>query len=189
MTELIHSVRNSLASGERTFRLSNDALCWTEFGRAQRCLAYADIRAMQLVSYASPIGRALQCMLRSKAGGKIKLRSAHYRGLGDFEDRTNTYGPFIRALAGRIGAANPDATFIAGSTGLWILWLVVGLIWVGVVGLLSLALFETSLLGTLAIALGFGAVFPPLIWREVRSGGAKTFDPHTPPGTLLGEAS
>jgi len=187
MTERTHRVRNALTSGERTFTLTDDALCWTEVGRPKGRLAYADIRAIQLISYASPIGTALQCTLRSKAGGKVKLRSAHYRGLGDFEDRTKTYAPLVQALAGRIDAANPDATFIAGSTGLWILWLVVGLIWVGVIAFLSLALFATSLLGTLAVALGFGAICLPLIWHEVAGGGAKTFDPHAPPGALLGD--
>jgi len=143
---------------------------------------------MQLISYASPIGLALQCTLLSRSGDKIKLRSAHYRGLGDFEDRTATYAPFVRALAAQVATSAPDAKFIAGSTGLWILWLIVGLIWLGVLALFSLSLFEWSLLGGLAMALGLGAICLPLIWRGVREGGARTFDPKAPPAALIGAA-
>ena len=187
MTERTHRVRNGLTSGDRTFRLAGDALCWTEPGKPEGRLAFADIGTMQLISYASPIGRALQCTLKSKAGGKVRIRSAHYLSLGDFEDRTETYAPFVRNLAGKIDAANPDAAFVAGSTGFWILWLVVGFIWVGVVALLALAFFDLPLLGALTSALVLGAVCLPLIWREVRGGGARPFDPKSPPAALLGE--
>lgn len=163
-------------------------MCWTEPGRPGRCLAYADIREMQLISYASPIGQALQCMLRSRSGEKVKLRSAHYRGLGDFEDRAATYVPFVRALAAQIAAAAPEATFVAGSTGLWILWLAVGLIWLSVLAIFSLAIFDLPLLESLAVALGLGAVCVPLIWHEVSKGGARTFDPKAPHAALLGAA-
>lgn len=193
MTEWAHSVRNGIVSGERTYRLAQDALCWTETGRSDGRLAYADARAMQMISYASPIGRALQCKVTSTAGDKVLLRSAHCLSLGAFEDRTDSYGPLVRELAKRIHKANPGAAFVAGSTGLWIVWLVVGLLWVGAIALLAAALFETvfdaPLLGSFAVALGVCAVCLPLIWREVRSGGSKRFDPLAPPDGLLGSAA
>ena len=164
MTEWAHSVRNGIVSGERTYRLAQDALCWTETGRSDGRLAYADARLMQLISYASPIGRALQCKVTSTAGDKVLLRSAHYLSLGAFEDRTDSYGPLVRELAKRIHKANPGAAFVAGSTGLWLVWLVVGLLWVGAIALLAAALFETvfdaPLLGSFAVALGVG------LWRQ-----------------------
>lgn len=193
MTEWAHRVRNSMFGAERTYRLTPEALCWTETGKSDGRLAYADARAMQLISYASPIGRALQCKVTSAAGDRALLRSAHYLSLGAFEDRTDSYGPFVRELARRIHKTNPGATFVAGSTGLWILWLAVGLLWVGVIALLAAALFETvfdaPLLGSFAVALGVCAVCLPLIWREVRSGGSTRFDPLAPPEALLGGAA
>lgn len=190
MTEWTHRVRNSLIDGERTYRLTPDALCWTETGRSDGRLAYADARSMQLISYVSPIGRALQCKVRGATGEKALLRSAHYRKLGNFEDRTDSYGPFARELAKRIYEANPKAAFIAGSTGLWLMWLTVGVIWVGAVALIAAALFEAMfdapLLASFAVALGVCAICLPLIWREVRSGGSRPFDPLAPPEALLG---
>ena len=190
MTEWAYSVRNGIFGGDRAYRLSPDALCWTESGKDDGRLAYADTRAMQLVSYASPIGRALQCKVTSTADDKVLLRSAHYLSLGNFEDRTDSYRPFVHELAKRIDAGNPKAEFIAGSTGLWIMWLAVGLLWVGVIALLAAALFETifdaSLLASFAVALGVCVACVPLIWREVRSGGRQRFEALAPPEELLG---
>lgn len=190
MTVRAYSVRNGIFGGERAYRLTPDALCWTESGTNDGRLAYADTRAMQLISYASPIGRALQCKLTSETGGRVLLRSAHYLSLGNFEDRTDSYRPFVCELTKRIDAANPKADFIAGSTGLWIMWIAVGLLWVGVIALLAAALFESifdaSLLGSFAVALGVCAACLPLLWREVRSGGRQRFDALAPPEELLG---
>jgi hypothetical protein len=105
-------------------------------------MAYADMRDMRLIGYTSLIGEAFQCTLRARGGGNVKIRSAHYRSFGNFEDRTDTYAPFVRELANRIAAQVPGARFIAGSTALWIVWLVLGVLCAIVVGLLILSLFE-----------------------------------------------
>jgi len=189
MNETSYRVRNGVLGGERRYRLSRDALCWTESGKTDRRLPYADTRSMQLVSYASPAGRALQCKLTSKTGDKVIVRSAHYLDLGEFEDRSESYGPFLRELARRIHAANPDTRFTAGSTLFWILWLAIAAIWAVVIAFFSVALFETSLLGGLAVALSLGAICVPLIWHEVRQGGSRSFDPLDPPEALAGPAA
>jgi hypothetical protein len=187
MTVPAHSVRNSLADKERSFTLDEDALRWTEAGGGQERLPYADVRDMRLIAYASPIGESFQCTLRGKSGGKIKLRSAHYASLNNFEDRTATYGPFVRALAARIAAAEPDARFIAGSTGLWIVWLIVGVLFLGVAVLLVLSLFEgLPPAGPWIAAVAVCAIAAPWMWRRVKGGGAQSFDPKAPPPALLG---
>ncbi|MDJ0513249.1 MAG: hypothetical protein QNJ62_07370 [Methyloceanibacter sp.] len=189
MTDGAYRVRNGIFGAERRYRLTRDALCWAESGRSDGRLAYADTRSMRLMSYASPIGRALQCTLKSKSGEKIIIRSAHYLDLGEFEDRSARYGPFVRELSARIGKASPNAQFTAGSTLFWIAWIVVAAIWAVVLALFSAALFDVSLLAGLTIALGLGAICLPLIWHEVRQGGSRGFDPLNPPGDLLGAQS
>ena len=194
MTVPAHSVRNSLIDKERTFTLGPNALCWTDAGRAQGKggqgqMAYADVRDMRLIAYASPLGEAYQCTVRGKTGGKIKLRSAHYRSLNNFEDRTETYSAFVKALAGRIAAVAPEAKFIAGSTGLWMVWLIVGVLMLGLVVLLVLSLFEgLPPAGPWVIALVVCLIAVPWTWRRIREGAAKTFDPEAPPPALLGQS-
>jgi hypothetical protein len=180
-----HSVRNSLFGNERAFTLGEDALHWRDTaGEGQ--MPYADVRDMRLIGYASPIGEALQCTVRARWHGKIKIRSAHYRGLGDFEDRSGTYGPFVAALAKRIAARAPEARFIAGSTALWIAWLVIGVLMAIVVGLLILSLFggAPAAQGIMAVAICLAAV--PLAIRRIRKDRARTFNPDAPPQALLG---
>lgn len=157
MTAPAHSVRNGLADKERSFTLDEDALCWTDAGGGKGRMPNADVRDMRLIAYTSPIGETFQCTLRGTSG-KVKLRSAHYASLNNFENRTATYAPFVRALAGKIAAAAPDAKFIAGSTGLWIAAIVVC------------------------------AIAVPWMWRRITQGGAKHFDPKAPPPALLGQA-
>lgn len=186
MSEPTHTVRNSLADKERTFMLGPDALRWTDAGGAGR-LAYEDVRDMRLIAYTSPIGETFQSTLRGRNGSKIKLRSAHYRSLNNFEDRTVTYAPFIRALAPRIAAAAPDAKFIAGSTSLWIVWLILGVLCLGVALLLLLSLFEgLPPAGAWVIAIGVCIAAAPFAWRRIREGGARNFDPAAPPPELIG---
>jgi hypothetical protein len=97
MTELAHTVHNSLIDKERTFTLGADALHWRDAaGEGQ--IAYADVSDMRLIGYTSLIGEAFQCTLRARGGGKVKIRSAHYRNLGNFE------GPHGNLHAVRQGA-------------------------------------------------------------------------------------
>jgi hypothetical protein len=186
MTEPTHTVRNSLADKMRTFTLGPDALHWTDDG-GEGQLAYRDVRVLRLIAYTSPIGETFQCTLRGRNGDKIKLRSAHYQSLNNFEDRTATYAPFMRALAPRIAAATPDAKFIAGSTALWTVWLILGVLCLGVVLLLILSLVEgLPPAGAWVIAIGVCIAAVPLAWRRIREGGANRFDPTALPPELIG---
>ena len=189
MTAPIHSVRNSLIDKERTFTLGPEGFRWSAKGGADGHMPYAEVRDMRLIAYTSPIGETFQCTVRARTGGKAKLRSAHYRSLGNFEDRTGTYGPFVKALAERVAVAAPDAKFIAGSTGLWILWLIVGVLLLGLFVILILSMFEVlPPAGPWIIAVAVCLIAVPWAWRRLREGAAKTFDPAAPPAALLGQS-
>jgi len=186
MPEPVHSVRNSLIDKERSFSLGADALHWRDAAGEGR-MPYAEVRDMRLIGYTALIGEALQCTLRDRNGGKVKIRSAHYRSLGNFEDRTATYAPFVAGLAKRIAAQAPDAKFIAGSTALWIVWLVLGVLCAIVVGLLILSLFDgvpPAAPAIMAVVICIAAV--PIAVHRIRSDRARRFDPETPPQDLLG---
>ncbi|HUU66307.1 MAG TPA: hypothetical protein VMW57_03370 [Methyloceanibacter sp.] len=187
MTEPTNTVRNSLAEKARTLTLGPDALHWSDASGGESHLAYKDVRDLRLIAFALPVGETFQCTLRGKKGDKVKLRSAHYQSLNNFEDRTATYAPFIRSLAPRIAAAAPDAKSIAGSTALWIVWLILGLLCLGVVLLLILSLFEgLPPVGAWVIAIGVCIASVPLAWRRIREGSAHSFDPAAPTPELIG---
>jgi len=186
MTEPTHTVRNSLIDKERTFALRSDAVHWSDAG-GQGQMAYADVQDMRMISYPSTGGECCQCTLRDRSGNKVKLRSQHYRSLNNFENRSDTYAPFVRALAQRIAQRAPKAEFIAGSTVMWIVWLILGVL-CALVGVLVV----TSLIdgmpplgaGIMAVAICLAAM--PVAWRKIKEGRANTFDPASPPRDLLG---
>ena len=188
MTTPTHSVRNSLADKERSFTLGPDALHWSDAGGGGR-MPYGNVRDVRLIAYTSPIGETYQCTLRANTGDKVKLRSAHCVSLNNFEDRGASYAPFVRALISRIAAAAPHAKFIASSTALWIVWLIVGLLGLGVFVLLILSMFEgLPAAGPWVVAIAVCVIAASWAWRRAREGAAKTFDPAAPPPALLGQS-
>jgi hypothetical protein len=185
MPQPSHTVRNSLASKERTYHLSTDALQWEADGSQVR-VAYADIDQMQLISYANFGGMQGQCTLHTRSGEKICIRSHHYAGLNNFEDRSATYAPFITGLARQIASSSPNARFVKGSTGLVVVWLVVLALCAGTATVLAIALLEDTPIPVQTIAgVAVIATFGTIAWRMVRGNDQTGFDPADIPSELL----
>jgi hypothetical protein len=186
MAEPAFTDRNSLIDRELTFRLGPEAITWLE-GNRQIKIDYADVGSVKLVSYGSFGGMQTQCTLRAKPGGKLKLRSHSYVSLGLFEDRSEDFAAFVRELFRRIHAANSSAKFRAGSTGAWIVWLVLLVMMLGIFALVIASLLEGSSLPAGAMgSITALVIFLPLAWHLVRGGWGKNFDPGNPPPDTLG---
>lgn len=186
MTALTHTTRNSLADKQRSYTLGNDALHWTDKDGGGE-IGYADVSKVRLNSYPSTDGDFYQVKLSARRGKGLKIRSHDNARLGVFEDKTQTYTPFVRELLRRIAASAGETRFLAGSSGLWIVWLVVAVLWM--LGLLLMAALlisgvENYFSLVFAITLLFSVA--PFIFKAVRKGGAKTFDPANPPAELIG---
>ncbi|WP_141693810.1 hypothetical protein [Methyloligella halotolerans] len=182
-------MRNAIVDRERIWLLEPDALGWRDDKGRQGRMPYADIASLQLIDYASFDGRIYQCAVQRRSGSGVKIRSHSYVSLGRFEDRLATYAPFIRELAGRVADANPEAEFIAGSTGLWIVWTVVGLLAIVMLGFFfaSFGAGGPSVNGTIMVVVIL-LVGGPIIWRQLKYGKAKSFDPRAVPPELIGDA-
>jgi hypothetical protein len=111
-------------------------------------------------------------------GAAETIRSTHYRGFADFEDRSATYVPFVRGLAARVAAANPGCRFLAGKRPLvyWaehifllamILLLVLVLGLVGEVGLSTLVWIKLSII----------VAFVPIMILYTRKNWPRRLDP------------
>jgi hypothetical protein len=174
MNEPTHEVRASLLDKRRLYRLGDDALHWQDAEREGQ-LAYADIVQVRLINYPSIGGNNGQCTVSDRSGKKLKIRSHHYESLGSFEDRSETYVPFVRALSLRVASAAPNARLVEGSTVMWVVWLVL-LLLVGLTAvLLLLAVLEGITLAGGAIgALVALVIFAPSVWRMVRQGRTRS---------------
>jgi hypothetical protein len=182
MTDVIHRVRNSLATRERAYSLGPEALQWSEDGGASGQVPYRDISRVQLIRYAGADGPYGQCTLRERRGRKLVFRAQHYVSLGNFEARPDSYRALVTGLCRRVAAANPQAEFIRGNTGLRILWIVVLMVVLLCALLVALVLLElagydlrawSGLISLLVLA--------ALAWKAVRINKVVTFDPEQPP--------
>lgn len=181
MTTIVHEVRPSLLGATYSYRLEDDVLHW-QAGRSKGHIAFADITRIRLVTYVADGETQGQCTLKQRSGKPLKIRTHHYNGLGDFENRTPTYRPFIRELCRRVATASPQARFLAGSTVMWYVWIALIVLCSVVSVLLVLALLggAPSLFELMfGLTIMVGAI--PFVWRQIRRGGQNEFDPQDPP--------
>ncbi len=190
MIEIQYSSRPNAFSPEQVLRLEGDSLILIEQGKAKQ-LALADVVRVRLLvspglrSYGNEVMPVSGiCKLRTRDGGKRTLTSLHYRGIGQIEDRSDSYAPFIEALLPRIAAANPAAVFLSGmSMGLWILWIFVLLGNLAVLAMMIWTGWDAAMRREWIIPafcvlgiLGFGRVAPRL-FRIVVHGRSRPFRP------------
>lgn len=181
MTKTEHIVRASMLDTARTYHIGDDALNWQD-DRTNGRIAFTEVAKIVLIDYPSIGGSQGQCVVRSRSGKKLKIRSHHYESLGSFEDRSLTYRHFVRELCRRVAVAAPDARFVTGSTVLWFVWLTL-LVLCALVG----SLVVWALVGEVSFPLGSVAAiavliaFGPIVWRMVREGPSQSFDPNDPP--------
>ena len=185
MDEPTYVNRISLLDRERVYQLGPDAIAWRDRGESRK-IAYRDFTDIRVIKYPSFGGDHSQCTLRSGSSGKVVLRSHAYVSLGLFDDRTDSYLPFVMALFRNIHAANPAASFRAGSTGLWVMWIILLALALGILFLVVLELMGGASLATGAIGAVFALlIFLPGAWRIARRGKGTPFDPDDPPPALL----
>ncbi len=185
MDEPTYVNRISLLDRERVFQLGPDAIAWHDRGEAKK-IYYRDVIGVRLIKYPSFGGDHSQCTLHSGSNGKIVLRSHAYIRLGSFDDRTDSYLPFVRALFRRIHAANPAASFRAGNTGLWVVWIILLALGLGILFLVVLELIggATPAKGVTGAVVAL-LIFIPGAWRIARRGKGTSFDPEDPPSAVL----
>lgn len=186
MPSVTHEVRNSLIDPTRTFKLDENGVSWSEpKGSQQR--GYSDITSVHLISYPNTGGLQYQCTLADRTGKKTKIRSHHYVSLGNFEDRSDSYGPFIRELVARLGSQGHAVKFYQGSNIMRAVWTVLFTL-----SVLILVGYVFALIGGAGRSWGVIApmtviaLFLPVTWTMIGRSVAGTFDPKTPPSGLLG---
>ena len=117
MDAISYSFRASILSREVTWTLSGDAL--TSSSAAH--VLYSKIASIRL--HGVPGAGAERCLIKPVHGRAIVLVGRHFLGFGRFEDRSDSFDPFIAALVLRVAAANPGALLVRGMPRvLWCFW-------------------------------------------------------------------
>jgi hypothetical protein len=189
-----HRLRETLlATGERIYRLEDDRLSVIEPDGAERTIELAAIRKVALGANPGRYNAFRHVATLSLADGTtLRMSNCHFRGLADFEDRSDSYRAVMEALLGRLAQAQPQLPVRTGSTPLAYWTQVIG------VALLFLALAYVLLAFLpaggpsawqwlkLAIIVGMLPVF--VLWlrvRRPRHGTAAVLPPGSlPPASL-----
>lgn len=109
--------RASVLEGEREYRVEADHLVVREPGKAERRLAWAEVRSVRLgfAPTEQKLGRYVMT-LDFASRERLELDNMHWRGFGDFEDRSEAYRAFAERALERIRALSPDVAAYAGAS-------------------------------------------------------------------------
>jgi hypothetical protein len=103
--------------GEREWRVGADALSTRGVSGKERRLAWRDVGCVRLChspTLSKPHRYVFE--IQPKRGPKIVIDNTHYLGPWRYEERSETYGPFVRAAIDRIIVENPRAHALIGET-------------------------------------------------------------------------
>ncbi len=108
---------NRAARGEREWRVEDDALVTRGGSGNVRRTKWSEIVSVRLYHDPTP-QKPFRYMFALKPRDKvtIEIDNAHYVGPGQFEDRSDTYTPFVRAALARVAERSPKAMALMGET-------------------------------------------------------------------------
>ena len=181
MESLVFKGRPHAASGERTYELSATHLTVSEPVASARRIPLSEIEEVALSYMGTGQGRTY-CNIKTRRHGTIHIRSHHFAGLGAFEDRHESFDPFLSALCRAVAEKNPKATFHSGSWLYFGIWFAVFLIAAGfAIGFLNQILstgdFEAE--PVMGVVVGIGLACTAL--AAALANKVEPFDPKEPP--------
>lgn len=183
-----YSFRSNAFVGERTYRLTDDALVVEEVGKP---LGGAFFDGISEVRLAFAPTRAATHRYRAqivyRAGGMAELFNLHYRGIMDFPEKNAEYTAFLTELHRRLAAKGKDVRYRAGNS--------VG----GYIGNWALTIFIFAMLALVIFFLipnwgGTWIVFAklvvilffiPVLITYMRKAKPRTYDPLAIPADVL----
>lgn len=108
------TVRTSVLDEETLWRVTDFALERVRKGVTQS-IPLSSIQDIRIACDPTSADDARHwCKIRLATGDTLMVVSTHFRGFGDFEDRSATYTPFVRALIAGATRHNPLCTLHAG---------------------------------------------------------------------------
>lgn len=146
--------RSILDSGEVVWTAGPEALTCRRPDGAVATLPWAEVVGVR-TAYAPTRWKTWRHLLALKASGgrSLIIDSAHFRGVGDFEDRRASFTPFAHACIEAVARASPGARATVGATPL---------------AYAAQLLFALAMLALLALVLiALPLPLGPLIWLKL----------------------
>ncbi|MEQ1818521.1 MAG: hypothetical protein ABL871_07910 [Terricaulis sp.] len=163
--------RNAISRTEREWRVEDDALVSRGSAGRDRRYRWSDIVSVRLLHDPAP-ARPWRYVfeLQPKHARKIVIDNAHYLGERTFEERSESYTPFVRAAVARWAVTHPKGRALIGETPKRYFFLMIAsLLGLGVLAYLLVAVptpFDSSPYAV-AVKLGIILLMLPIFWRLV----------------------
>ncbi|MFD2257591.1 hypothetical protein ACFSSA_12985 [Luteolibacter algae] len=181
-----HRVRVSVLEPEKTWKIAGKSLIIGIDGFSDTEIPLSAIGEIRLEFAPSRVQtNRFRCKITCPPGGTYLIQNEHFKGVMSFEDRSETYNDFIRALISRTDQLNPACTFRAGISAIrW--WL--NLLFTCVIFLflaLTLLFLYTAIGALVIVKLLIIAFFIPVLVRWFIRNKPKNFSPDCIPEALL----
>jgi hypothetical protein len=176
---MAYPCRASALEKERRWSLRADELSWTaEDGRdATRLADVVEIRLQYTPTrFVADMHR---CHIHLRNGRAWELRSHHFAGLAQFEDRSEAYRAFVSALVRRVATSQPHCRFVVGVG--WLRWALNTVFLCGMLLVLAgVLLFMWTVVGWLVVVkILIILIFLPRAFRWIARNRPRNFDPQT----------
>ena len=171
-----YSFRRSILEPEKTYTLYPDRLEVGAQGEPPRHYPLDQVDTVHLKYERTKQRAYFQCFIHTRTGDRVSLRHVHWGGLAKFDDRRESYTPFVRAVLQAL-AGRPGVTFKAGS----LLNFIAALIGIPAFAVLAGLAFSIG-----STAPGLFALFMLLLCIPVlRRSRPRSVDPLNPPVSVL----
>lgn len=116
-----------MSRSEREWRVEDDALVTRGVAGRDKRYRWRDFAGVRLFAHPLP-NRAFRYVfeLQPKHARKIIIDNAHFLGANAYEDRSESYTPFVRAVVARLAAENPRLRVLIGETSKRYFFLLIG---------------------------------------------------------------
>jgi len=183
-----HVFRPGPFRARQAWWLDGHVLHW-KIGHSAGRIALAEIASMRLHLPEGGAALTAHCDLFETSGRRHRITDRHWfrwiprerHRFGRHERREATFRGLTFTLARRLARANPQARLLIGpSRGEWIASCIVAVLAVAIIIGGAGLMIATGRLSLPALAfMGLCAVYLPMLWPVVRSGGPRPLDPAT----------
>lgn len=184
---VIYSHRKSTADFNRTYTVEEDSLYWQDEAGRYGQLFFNDLSSIQ--SQFSPSrfqSNRYSVRIKSLDNNILELTNTSYVSFSDFEDRSDTYVPFVRALHEKILRHNPGVNFQKGTSLSGYIFAIMVLVFtVAVVAVASAFFVLFGVFWVVLIKLALLIYYFPSLIRYVKRNKPDEYDPINIPNDIL----
>lgn len=170
-----YAFRRSILESEKTYTLYPDRLEVAAEGEPASVYPLDRVQSVHLKFERTKQRAYFICHIHTR-DGRVSLRHVHWGGVLNFEDRRESYTPFVGALL-RALASRPGVHFKGGS----LLNFVTALVGLPLMAILGMLAYTAGLWPATALATLMVFICVSLLGRS----RPRTFDPADPPADLL----